>query len=176
MTGPGSKPKVDDRGDLSGFLSRTANAAGLPSASISFKTGTRQKDAKGWEETPVTADLSGSKDAPIPHQTLVAFLAAVEKESTLKAKIGRNISKYTILGACNPVLADRALQAEPEVGLLLPCNVIVYEDALVKTTVSAMAPIAALGVIGDNAALATIATEADAKLRRALMQMEAGTS
>lgn len=99
-------------------------------------------------------------------------ITTIDMQSTLKAKIGRNISKYTILGACNPVLADRALQAETEVGLLLPCNVIVYEDATGKTTVSAMAPIAALGVIGDNAALASVATEADAKLRRALTMLE----
>jgi uncharacterized protein (DUF302 family) len=71
-------------------------------------------------------------------------LTTIDVQQTLKAKLGRDFRKYVILGACNPPLADRALQAELEVGLLLPCNVIVYEDGPASTVVAAMAPLAAL--------------------------------
>lgn len=99
-------------------------------------------------------------------------ITTIDMQATLKAKLGRNIRRYTILGACNPTLASRALDCETEVGLLLPCNVIVYEQAPGDTVVSAMAPIAALGVVGENAALAEVARSADAGLRRALKTVE----
>jgi len=77
-----------------------------------------------------------------------------------------------ILGACNPPLSDRALHAELEVGLLLPCNVIVYETSPSSSVVAVMAPRAALGVVGENAALAQVAREADTRLRQALASVE----
>ena len=101
------------------------------------------------------------------------IITTIDMTATLKAKLGKDIRKYTILGACNPVLADRALEAELEVGLLLPCNVVVYEDDAGRTVVSALAPVAALGAVGGNAALAGVAQEADAKLRLALAAVEA---
>ena len=77
-----------------------------------------------------------------------------------------------ILGACNPPLSDRALHAELEVGLLLPCNVIVYETSASSSVVAAMAPLAALGVVGENLALAQVAREADRRLREVLASLE----
>jgi uncharacterized protein (DUF302 family) len=62
-----------------------------------------------------------------------------------------------------------------EVGLLLPCNVIVYETDPGRSAVSAMAPLAALGIVGDNRELKAVATEADARLRRALGSLDATT-
>lgn len=100
------------------------------------------------------------------------IITSIDMTATLKAKINKDIRKYTILGACNPVLADRALESELEVGLLLPCNVIVYEGNDGKTVVSAMAPVAALGMVGANPVLADVAKEADGKLRRALTALE----
>ena len=99
-------------------------------------------------------------------------LTTIDVQQTLKAKLGREFRRYVILGACNPPLADRALHAELEVGLLLPCNVIVYEDGPSTTVVAAMAPLAALGIVGDNPALAAVAREADERLRNALTQLE----
>lgn len=99
-------------------------------------------------------------------------LTTIDVRQTLKAKLDRDFRKYVILGACNPALADRALQAELEVGLLLPCNVIVYETGPSSSIVAAMAPLAALGVVGDNPALAGVAREADQRLRAALSQLE----
>ena len=81
-----------------------------------------------------------------------------------------------LIGACNPALADRALQAELEIGLLLPCNVIVYETATEQSVVAAMAPLAALGVVGANPALQEVAREADERLRGALAALESAAS
>jgi uncharacterized protein (DUF302 family) len=100
-------------------------------------------------------------------------LTTIDVKQTLKQKLDRDFRKYVILGACNPPLAERALHAELEVGLLLPCNVIVYELEPGRTAISAMAPLAALGIVGDNPALVSVAAEADARLRGALMALEA---
>lgn len=99
-------------------------------------------------------------------------LTTIDVQQTLKQKLDRSFRKYVILGACNPPLADRALQAELEIGLLLPCNVVVYEVAPGTSAVSAMAPLAALGIVGDNQELQAVAEEADAKLRSALTALE----
>ena len=95
-------------------------------------------------------------------------LTTIDVKQTLKAKLDRDFRKYVILGACNPPLADRALHAELEIGLLLPCNVIVYETGPAESVVAAMAPLAALGIVGNNSTLNDVAKEADARLRRAL--------
>jgi uncharacterized protein (DUF302 family) len=99
-------------------------------------------------------------------------ITSIDMKETLKAKLGRDFRKYTILGACNPPLVSKALDAELEVGLLLPCNVVVYEEASGGSVVSAMAPISALGLVGDNTSLQEVAKDADARLRRALAVME----
>ncbi len=100
-------------------------------------------------------------------------LTSIDVQDTLRVKRNREFRKYVILGACNPPLAERALDAELDIGLLLPCNVVVYEDGDDRAVVAAMAPLAALGVVGDNPALAEVATDADARLRRALAALEA---
>lgn len=100
-------------------------------------------------------------------------LTTIDMQQTLKQKLDRDFRRYVILGACNPQLADRALQAELEIGLLLPCNVIVYERDNGESTVAAMAPLPTMGMIG-NSELESVAREADAKLRRALEAVAAG--
>lgn len=99
-------------------------------------------------------------------------LTTIDVKQTLKQKLDRDFRKYVILGACNPALADRALRAEIEVGLLLPCNIIVYELAPERSAVSAMAPMAALGIVGGNPELEEVAKQADARLRGALATLE----
>jgi uncharacterized protein (DUF302 family) len=99
-------------------------------------------------------------------------LTTIDVRQTLKTKLNRDFRPYVILGACNPVLADRALHAELEIGLLLPCNVIVYEGVDKRSVVAAMAPLAALGVVGSNPELQAVAHEADERLRRALTSLE----
>ena len=102
-------------------------------------------------------------------------LTTIDVRQTLKQKLDRDFRKYVILGACNPPLADRALQAELEIGLLRPCNVIVYERDPGTSSVAAMAPLPAMGIVG-NKELQSVAKEADARLRGALQRLEGGQS
>ena len=99
-------------------------------------------------------------------------LTTIDVKQTIKQKLDKDFRRYVILGACNPPLAHRALTAELEVGLLLPCNVIVYETTPDHSVVAAMAPLAALDVVG-NPELHEIAKEVDARLKRALTGLEA---
>jgi len=93
-------------------------------------------------------------------------LSEIDVQATLKEKINVDFERYVILGACNPHLAYQGLQAEHELGLLLPCNVIVH-DHEGGTMVSIVDPAAMLGVVG-NPAMRAIADEAKARLERVL--------
>lgn len=91
-------------------------------------------------------------------------LTEIDVQATMKAKLDRDMEPYLILGACNPPLAWDALQAEPDLGVLLPCNVCIYvQDG--NTTVSAMEPRAALGLVG-NPAIDVVGEEVSKRLRR----------
>ncbi len=94
-------------------------------------------------------------------------LAEIDVQRTLKEKRGVDFRPYVILGACNPPLAERAFEAEIDIGLLLPCNVVVYatDDGSV---VEALDPEVALGLVGDRPELAPIAAEATQRLRRVI--------
>ena len=93
-------------------------------------------------------------------------LTTIDVKETLKKKIDVDFKKYTILGACNPPLAHKALQAEEEIGLLLPCNVIVYEKDN-KTAVSVFNP-GLMSQVVDNKNLKPVADEVQEKLKRVL--------
>ncbi len=91
-------------------------------------------------------------------------LTSIDVKDTLKKKIDVNFKKYTILGACNPMLAHKALQAEEDIGLLLPCNVIVYEKED-KTAVSIFNPMMMTKIV-NNDSLKSVAEEVNAKLTK----------
>jgi uncharacterized protein (DUF302 family) len=99
-------------------------------------------------------------------------LTEIDVKATLKKKLDVDFQRYVILGACNPPFAHKALSAELEIGLLLPCNVIVYETEDGGSVVSAVNPMAALGVV-DNAAMNEIAEQVTAKIQRAVDSLEA---
>jgi len=98
-------------------------------------------------------------------------LTTIDVKQTLKQKLGVDFPRYVILGACNPQLAHRALTLEPEIGLLLPCNVVVSESPD-GAVVQVMKPEAMLRVV-ERKELQPIAQEADARLRRALAHLGA---
>ncbi len=93
-------------------------------------------------------------------------LTEIDVKATLKAKIDVDVAPYIILGACNPPFAHRAIAAEPEIGLLLPCNVVVRE-APEGTIIEAMDPEAVMSLV-QTAGVAEVAREVKAKLRAAL--------
>jgi len=116
-------------------------------------------------DIPFDAAIAKATDAL--KQEGFGVLTDIDVQSTLKQKIGADFRKYRILGACNPGLAHRALQAEDKIGTMLPCNVIVQEHADGKVEVSAIDPIASMQAI-VNPSLAGIATEVQGKLRRVI--------
>jgi uncharacterized protein (DUF302 family) len=93
------------------------------------------------------------------------ILTQIDVKETLKKKIDVDFRPYLILGACNPTLAHRALTADAQIGLLLPCNVVVQEAAGGDVVVSIADPRAMFAVV-DNPALAPIVDEVDQRLRR----------
>jgi uncharacterized protein (DUF302 family) len=95
-------------------------------------------------------------------------LCEIDVQATLKAKLGVDGDRYLILGACNPTLAHRALQAEPDLGVLLPCHVVVYEHAG-EIRVSAVDAERMLSIVGRDE-LEPIATEVRSKLARVVEQ------
>jgi len=93
-------------------------------------------------------------------------LTTIDVRDTLKKKLDVDFNKYVILGACNPPFAHKALVAEEQIGLLLPCNVIVYEKNG-RTTVAAFDPMT-MATLVENEALKAIAEEVTARLRRVI--------
>jgi len=98
-------------------------------------------------------------------------LTTIDVQATMKAKLGVEVKPYLILGACNPNLAYRALQAEPELGLLLPCNVIVYDKGDGTSRVSVIDPYQMMGFV-QNPALDAIADEAASRLHRVVESLQ----
>ena len=120
----------------------------------------------------VTQKYSGSFEQAVEQITKslknegFGILTQIDVSETLKQKLDVDYPKYQILGACNPPNAFKALKAEKEIGLLLPCNVIVYEESD-KVYISVMKPTVALA-LSTNKEVAQIATKVEAKLTSAL--------
>jgi uncharacterized protein (DUF302 family) len=98
-------------------------------------------------------------------------LTQIDVQATLKQKINADFRRYIILGACNPALAHRALSADLDAGLLLPCNVTVYEEGD-GSVVSAVDPMAMLGVLEGNAVAQEVAVEARTRLQRVIASLK----
>jgi uncharacterized protein (DUF302 family) len=124
---------------------------------IGYGLKTRTRLTMGDAETRVRAALAAEG---------FGVLTEIDVAATLKTKLGIDRAPYLILGACNPQLANEALQSEPDVGLLLPCNVIVYEDGT-ETVVAILDPGTMVGLAGNDE-LQAVASEARARLQRVL--------
>ena len=119
------------------------------------------------------------KSVPLPYERAVertrealqkegfGVLTEIDVKATLKKKLDVDFRKYVILGACNPPIAHRGFQAELDIGLLLPCNVIVYEEDARRSRVAVLDPLVQLSITGRKD-IEPLAKEAKEKLERAL--------
>jgi uncharacterized protein (DUF302 family) len=120
----------------------------------------------------ITRDLDAPFDATVERITNAladqgfGVLTQIDVQATLKRKLDLDVEPYLILGACNPTLASRGLAIEPDLGVLLPCNVIVRTDGK-RTHIAAMEPPAAMELAG-NPALEPLATEARERIQKAV--------
>ena len=92
-------------------------------------------------------------------------LSDIDVEKAMREKLGVQMPPYRILGACNPALAHKALQVEPDIGLLLPCNVVVRQEADNRVTVAFVDPLVMMQMVNKPEVVA-VAQDAEARLRR----------
>ena len=102
-------------------------------------------------------------------------LTEIDVAATLKTKLDLDLAPYLILGACNPRLAHRALEIDPSIGAVLPCNVVLRESDGSGTILEILDPEAAFGIVGTPG-IAPIATEAAERLRRVLQAVASGAT
>ncbi len=122
-------------------------------------------------EMPVSYEESVERVTAALKTEGFGVLTTIDVKQTIKQKLDKDFRKYTILGACNPPIAYQALSTETDIGLLLPCNVIVYETEPGRSVVTAIAPLVSMSRAA-NEALAPLGAQVDAKLRRVMAALE----
>lgn len=121
-------------------------------------------------ETELSFDEAVNKVTESMKEQGFGILTEIDAKKVLKEKLGLDRKPYKILGACNPQFAHKAIDLEPEIGTLLPCNVLVYEKDDGTVVVSAMNPEAALKLVG-NKNIEDIAKQVRARIEKALEEL-----
>ncbi len=101
-------------------------------------------------------------------------LTEIDVRETLRQKLGKEFRPYVILGACNPPLAHRALEAETDIGLFLPCNVIVYETTPGECVIAAFDPMAMVPMASNRGEIEAVGSEVRERLGRVVAAVAAG--
>ena len=118
------------------------------------------------KQVPLSFREAKEKTTAALAQEGFGILTEIDVKAALKKKLGVEYGEYVILGACNPPFAYQALQAEKEIGVFMPCNVIIYEDGG-KTFVSAILPTVTIGAV-NNPSLVLIAKTVEQKLKKVI--------
>lgn len=126
-----------------------------------------------YRETSLSFDEAVRRTTDELKKEGFGVLTEIDVRETLRKKLGVDFPRYVILGACNPPFAHRALTVEPDIGLLLPCNVVVHEAGGERASVSALKPTEVFGKLVDNPGMGSLAEEVEARLIRALDRVAA---
>ena len=138
-----------------------------------MKAGHAEQQKYGFTRT-VDMDFDRARGNAIEALKTEGFgvLSEIRLDEKLKEKLGVDFRRYVILGACNPPLAYKTLQEDINIGLLLPCNVVVYDDdGEGKSVVAGVDAKAMLSVVGESEELKAVTTEVNERLRRAIDQV-----
>lgn len=119
---------------------------------------------------PLRLEEAEARVRELLQQEGFGVLTEIDVQATLKKKLNIEVQPYKILGACNPHFAHQALQAEPHIGTMLPCNVIVRQTEDHQTEVAAIDPVASMQAV-DNPALCSIAEQVRERLQRIVAQL-----
>ena len=138
-----------------------------------MKTQTAEQQKYGFSRTVDAAfDEATERTREALKEEGFGVLSEIRLDEKLKEKLGVDFRRYVILGACNPPLAYRTLQEDINIGLLLPCNVVVYEaEDKNQSVVAAIDAKAMLSVIGDNPAVEEVANEVNERLQRVISSL-----
>ncbi|MBS2017381.1 MAG: DUF302 domain-containing protein [Deltaproteobacteria bacterium] len=127
-----------------------------------------------WKELAITFDDATARLPDALKKEGFGVITQIDLQETFKAKLGADFRRYRIFGACNPAFAHAAVTEDPRVGVLLPCNVVLYEDDRGRAVIGAVDPMQTLGgaAVGSNATgLASIAREVGERLDRVLASL-----
>lgn len=124
-----------------------------------------------WSDLAIPYDAALSRLPDALKKQGFGIITQIDMQETLKAKLGADFRRYRIFGACNPGLAHQALQQDPRVGVLLPCNVVLFERDDGKATIGVVDPMRTLGAAAGADSLAVLAREVGARLERVVSDM-----
>ncbi len=124
-----------------------------------------------WKDLSISFDEAVSRLPEALKREGFGVITQIDMQETFKAKLGVDFRRYRIFGACNPTLAHKVLQWDPRVGVLHPCNVVLFERDDGKAVVGAVDPMQTLGAGVDGGELADLARDVGARLERVLASL-----